>query len=235
MTHVISPPGARALSCRMRLIQELGTEHRLIEAVAGSLRTYVRARLGGTAPASDGPRFVRFFRLYAAQFHHAREEDTLFAALRLRAGLPDAGPIATLRDDHHRNGVLVDRLDALLAAPAGDENAARMLEPVAIEYSRALWHHIDAEDSVLFPEGETRLRKNGVLELPSREMTAEERDARDAGEALVRLYPPFTDSAIVRGDGCACCPAILEGCPGLEHAWWSESEWEEMADHLGEG
>ena len=78
----------------MRLMEELEAEHRLIEAVAGSLRTFVHARIAGAAPAADGRRFVRFFRLYAGQFHHAREEDTLFAALRARVprmSCPPAG------------------------------------------------------------------------------------------------------------------------------------------------
>jgi hemerythrin-like domain-containing protein len=235
MTRVIGPLPALRYPRGMRLIEELEAEHRLIEACAGSLRTYALARMDGSAPASDGPRFVRFFRLYAAQFHHAREEDTLFVALRERANLPETGPLATLRDDHQRNGLLIDQIEALLAMPSLDEPAARALDRLATDYSHALWHHIDAEDSVLFPEAEARLRKSGVPELPSRSMTGEEREARDTGEALVARYPPLRDGTIVRGDGCACCPAILEGCPGLEHAWWSESEWEEMADHLGEG
>jgi hemerythrin-like domain-containing protein len=219
----------------MRLIEELDAEHRLIEAVAGSLRTYVQARIRGDAAPADGSQFIRFFRLYAGQFHHAREEDTLFVALREHANLPEAGPLATLREDHQRNGLLVDRIEALLALASLDAADAEALDRLATEYSHALWHHIDAEDSVLFPESEARLRKNGVLELPSREMTPEEREAREIGDALVARYPPFQDPTIIRGDGCACCPAILEGCVGLEHAWWSEFEWEELEDHLGEG
>jgi hemerythrin-like domain-containing protein len=235
MMRVIAAALGSRYPVAMRLIEELEAEHRLIEAAAGSLRTYVRARLEGAAPAPDGPRFIRFFRLYAAQFHHAREEDTLFVALRERANLPDAGPLATLRDDHHRNAVLVDRIEALLAVDPLGPDDARALDRLATEYSHALWHHIDAEDSVLFPESEARLRKSGVLELPSRDMTGEEREAQAIGEDLVRRYPPLDDPAVVRGAGCACCPAILENCPGLEHAWWSEFEWEELADHLGEG
>ena len=219
----------------MRLIDELEAEHRLIDAAAGSLRTWVRARTAGAAPGSDGLRFVQFFRLYAGAFHHAREEDTLFVALRERADLPEEGPIAALRDDHVKNGQLVDRLEALVRLDVLDAAAARELDQVATAYSHALWHHIDAENSVLFPESAARLRKSGVLELPSRAMTADEREARDIGELLVRLYPPLDDRTIVRGDGCVCCPALLDGCAGLEHAWWGEHEWDELADHLGEG
>jgi hemerythrin-like domain-containing protein len=219
----------------MRLIEELEQEHVLIDAAVGALRTYVRGRIAGTAPAADGPRFVRFFRLYAAQFHHAREEDTLFQALLEQAHLPEAGPIATLREDHRRTGALLTRIEALVARePLGHEDAVE-LERLAVEYSHALWHHIDAENSVLLPESQARLRKHGVFELPSRGMTSDEQAARDTGEALVRAYPPLEDPTVVRGDGCVCCPAFVDGCPGLEHAWWSESEWEELEDHLGEG
>ena len=65
----------------MRLIAELRAEHELIDAAVGGLRTYVERRVAGAAGVEDGARFVRFFRVYAAGFHHAREEDVLFRAL----------------------------------------------------------------------------------------------------------------------------------------------------------
>ena len=39
---------------------------------------------------------------------------------------------------------------------------------LAMEYSRTLWLHLDAENSVLLPESEARPRRNNVTELPSR-------------------------------------------------------------------
>jgi hemerythrin-like domain-containing protein len=219
----------------MRLIDELQAEHELIDAVVGSLRVFVAARLEGIGEPADGPRLIRFLRLYAGQFHHAREEDTLFDALLGRAHLPEDGPIATLRNDHRAAGVLLDQMEALIALDPVSEDAGRELTRLAVAYSRALWHHIDAENSVLFPESEARLRKHGVLELPSREMTDDERDAMAVGQALVRRYPPAADHDAIRGDGCVCCPAFVEGCPGLERSWWNDSEWEEFEDHLSEG
>lgn len=218
----------------MRLIDELRAEHELIDACVGAFRTWVERRLAGAANADDGPRFVRFLRVYAAGYHHAREENVLFRALVESAGLPEAGPIAALRDDHRRTGALLARIEALVSG-ALDQAGAQELRCRAIEYSHALWRHIDAENSVLFPESEPRLRRAGVAELPTRDLTVEEAEARDLGRRLVAAYPPLDDRVVVRGDGCVCCPALAEGCPGLEHAWWSESEWEEMDDHLGEG
>jgi hemerythrin-like domain-containing protein len=219
----------------MRLIEELAAEHELIDAAAGSLRTWVEQRLRGEADPADGPWFVTFLRVFAAGFHHAREEDTLFVALRDRAGLPEDGPLASLRDDHARTAALLASIERLVSERALPGAAGDELRRLAVAYSNALWHHIDAENSVLFPESESRLRKSGINELPSRSMTEEEAAARVVGEDLVRRYPPLDDETIPRGDGCVCCPAFTGACRGLEREWWNEWEWEEFEDHLPSG
>jgi hemerythrin-like domain-containing protein len=219
----------------MQLIAELGAEHDLIEAVAGSLRTFVGLRLRAEADPADGPRLVRFLRTFAGHYHHAREEETLFAALVDRAQLPHSGPIAALVGDHHRIAGLLDQIDVLVQLDPLDAESSRRLESLATAYSRALWSHIDAENSVLFPEAEARLRKSGVRELPSRTMTREEAEARATGEALVAKYPPLHDPQAMRGDGCVCCPAMGSACRGLELEWWNEWEWAEFDDHIAGG
>lgn len=217
----------------MKLIDELGSEHRLIEQVLGSLRTFAEARAGGGGEAADGSRFVDFFRRYAGHFHHAREEEVLFAALGRQAELPThRGPVAAMVAQHARMAATLEQLAPLLAAKEhGAESAAR-LRHLAMAYSHALWHHIDAEDSVLFPEGAERLRRAFVLELPSRPPSPEEAAARDAGEALLRAYPPLVDRAVLRGDGCVHCPAFGSDCRGLEREWWNPWEWEEFEDRM---
>lgn len=128
----------------MRLIDELRAEHDLIERVAGSLRTFARQRARGEG-APNGPRFLAFFRLYAGQFHHAREEDTLFVALQRDAELPgDRGPIAALLEDHRRMAGLLDRMEPVTADSSAEARAS--LEAIALEYSQQLWQHIDAEE-----------------------------------------------------------------------------------------
>jgi hemerythrin-like domain-containing protein len=215
----------------MQLIDELVAEHALIEDVLGSLRAYVEARTAGGADPADGGRFLRFFRLFAGDFHHAREEDTLFAALVAKAELPaDRGPIATMIGQHAHMAGLLDQMQPLLG-PLDPASEPR-LRALAVSYSHALWHHIDAENSVLLPESEARLRRHHVLELPSRPMTAEEQEARAGGELLRVRYPPLPDREVLRGDGCALCPAYGETCRGLEREWWNEWEWEEFEDHM---
>jgi hemerythrin-like domain-containing protein len=219
----------------MQLIEELRNEHDLIEEVVGSLGTYVAERRTGAAPLRDAAGFVEFLSQYAGHFHHAREEDTLFIALVERAHLPSAGPLEVLREDHRRTAALLTRIESLLLRRELPATAWLELERLFTEYSRTLWSHIDAENSVLLPESEARLRKSGVRTLPSRAMTAREAEARRTGEELVRRYRPAIDPAALRGDGCVCCPAMGVTCRGLEHEWWNESEWEEFEHHLPAG
>lgn len=220
----------------MQLIEQLRTEHALIEQVAGSLRTHARGRVRGEGDVADGACFLAFFRRYAGHFHHAREEDTLFVSLQRDAELPgDRGPIAVLLNDHRRMAGLLDALEPLITSSSLDENGRAHLLSIALAYSEQLWHHIDAENSVLFPESEERLLRHGVAELPSKEMSGEEAEAREHGLRLVSTYPPVHEPDVMRGDGCVMCPAMLDNCEGLERTWWNEWEWEEFADHLPSG
>lgn len=220
----------------MRLMLELAAEHELIERVAFSLRTWARRARTQPEAAADGLRFLRFFREYAGRFHHAREEDVLLPALQQRAELPgDRGPIRVILEDHRRMEGLLDRLEALVAAGLRDEAAAEEALAVALRYSEDLWHHIDAENSVLFPQSEQRLRRHGVGELEGRAPSAEEAAARADGETLLVEYSPTPEPEVMRGDGCIACPAYGSSCRGLEHEWWNEWEWEEFADHLPSG
>ena len=206
----------------MPLLEDLRAEHTLIEKVLGSLRTYATQRAAGEADPADGARFVTFFRLFADQFHHAREEDVLFATLVREAEIPgDRGPIMELSRDHRR---MRDALTELsVAFPV----------PLVVAYSRALWLHIDAEESVFFPESERRLRRVGIAPLTGRGMTSEEAGARAQGEALILRYAQTFDRDLIRGEGCVVCPHYGESCEGLEREWWNDNEWEEFPDRVG--
>lgn len=218
----------------MQLIEDLRAEHELIEQVVGSLRTFVAQRVEERGDPADGARFLNFFRRYAGDFHHDKEEAVLFRALAERAELPaDRGPLAALTEQHRRMAGLLDALAPLLAAPRFSAAERLHLQALAVDYSRSLWRHIDAENSVLFPEGEERLRRCHALDQPSRPMTEAEADARGVGLALLTTYPPLHDAEVHRGDGCIACPSYGTTCEGLEHEWWTDLEWEDMQERLG--
>jgi hemerythrin-like domain-containing protein len=217
----------------MQLLDDLRSEHDLIDRMLGSLRAFVTARLDGRGDPADGARFLVFFRRFAGDFHHDKEETILFRALVEKAEVPgERGPIAALAGEHRRMAGLLEAMDGLLDGPLTAEADRVRLQALAVDYSHALWRHIDAENSVLFPEGEERLRRVHVRELPSRPMTDPEREAREAGLALLAAYPPQTDPDALRGDGCVSCPSYGTTCEGLEHEWWTDLEWEDMWDRM---
>lgn len=123
-------------------------------------------------------------------------------------------------------------IEAILARePLGGGDPAELREATR-HYSHELWAHIDAENSVLLPESEERLRQNGVHELPCREPDEQERSAARTGEALVSIYPPM-EPDVIRGDGCVMCPAYGPRCGGVEREWWNDNEWDEFDEHIG--
>ncbi len=216
----------------MKLIDELHEEHTLIDRVLGSFRSWVELRMKGEGEASEGPLFFEFFRKVAGDFHHAREEDSLFAALHTVAELPlDRGPMFALKEDHHRLAAVLDLLEPLLRAGSTDP----ALRAHATTYSRGLWTHIDAENSVLFSESEMRLARHHVKELPSRPMTELEAAARVQGERLATQYPNFDDRGVMRGEGCIICSSYGVNCRGLEREWWNDWEWEEHPNRSTSG
>jgi len=218
----------------VRLLEELRAEHELIDRVAGSLRSFAAARAKGEGGLDDGAAFRRFFRLWAGAWHHAREEETLFPALAERAELsPVHGPIAAFVEQHREMAKVLDRLDPLLDLEPLGADAARDLVELATAYTRELGRHIDAENSVLLPESEVRLRQANVLDLAGRAPTAGELEARAEGERLVAAWAFTDDAGGVRGEGCVVCPSYGSTCRGVEAEWWNESEWSEFSDHLG--
>src|SRR3954467_11455426 len=204
----------------MKILDDLREEHALIERVVGSLRTF--AATSGNDPA-DAAAYLRFFRLFAGRFHHAREEEVLFPALVATEVPKDRGPLKVLLDAHHAMAQMLDAMDPGVTLP------------LAERYGRALLHHIDAENSVLFPESEIRLRSARGAGLSARLPDAEEAAARAEGERLIAKHPPTEIPGIFRGEGCVACAAYGETCDGIEREWWSELEWEDALERMGNG
>lgn len=213
----------------MKLINTLQDEHVLIDQVLGSLTAYVGGLIDGTADPDDGRRFAAFFTEFAGHFHHDREERVFMDALVTDAELPgDRGPVYAVLHEHTQMGEWLCEMVPLLEQRPQSENDRVRLRALATRYSHALWRHIDAENSVLYPEGVERLYRSGIRELPDRPMNEAEAAAREDGAALLVRYPPVEDVTLTRGDGCFMCRAHGEICDGLEAEWWTELEWEEF-------
>lgn len=217
----------------MKLIDDLQVEHERIERVLGSMRTYFDLLLRNEATPADASRFLDFFQIYAGEFHHEREEQILFPALE-EADLPgDRGPILVLNEDHDMMEGVLAAMRTIVERGEFSRDEREKLNELARRYSHDLWHHIDAENHVFFPESEIRLRRNGVAELDSRDPDDRERAAATIGDELSKRYARMDDRDVVRGDGCMMCPAYGTRCDGIEREWWNQWEWEELSGHIG--
>lgn len=83
------------------------------------------------------------------------------------AELPgDRGPLYAVAHEHAEMGGWLREMTPLLEQRLQSEDDRVRLRALATRYSHALWRHIDAENSVLYPEGAERLYRCGIRELP---------------------------------------------------------------------
>lgn len=132
-------------------VDQLMSEHRIIESVLAAME----ARLAGMTPASFPADFFEealdFFRTFADGYHHYKEEDALFPALKVR-GIPDeGGPIGCMLKEHDfGRSCLAGIRQNLAAASDGSAEAVEAIRTHANDYISMLRQHIMKEDTVLF-------------------------------------------------------------------------------------
>jgi hemerythrin-like domain-containing protein len=84
---------------------------------------------------------IGFIRNYADAYHHAKEEDVLFAGLDGKLDI-----IQTMRQDHERARALVRRL-----AEAVETSDVPVARACLTEHAELLQEHIKKEDEILYP------------------------------------------------------------------------------------
>jgi hemerythrin-like domain-containing protein len=121
---------------------------------------------------------VDFIRNYADRFHHAKEEDVLFAAL-IANGMPrEHSPVAAMLMEHEQGRAFVRAMEeAAQAAMAGEPGQERLIAANALAYAALLREHIAKEDDILYP-------------LTERIIPEEARDAILAGYARAEESAP---------------------------------------------
>jgi hemerythrin-like domain-containing protein len=120
---------------------------------------------------------VDFIRSYADRFHHAKEEEILFARFDAELEI-----LKAMLEDHRRGRACVQGiLDALERRDA--QGVARNLA----EYAEVLTEHIRKEDEILYPWMDRNLSTRQVGELYSSFREVDERllEARERHEAFV--------------------------------------------------
>jgi hemerythrin-like domain-containing protein len=141
----------------MKSVERLKAEHDLIERGLSLLEKAV-ARIDAGQPLPEGfPQWVpRFFRQFADQCHHAKEEDVFFPALKQR-GIPEqGGPIGVMLYEHGLGRGCVARMRQAGQAQPFD---ARTFADAARQYVPLLRQHIFKENNVLVRMAEQVMSK----------------------------------------------------------------------------
>jgi hemerythrin-like domain-containing protein len=133
--------------------QLLMDEHRVIEQVLTCLEAMTaEARSAGKLDGPHARDAVAFFRAFADQCHHGKEESQLFPLLESKGFSPEEGPTGVMRREHDLGRGHVRAMnEAIEGAAQGDAGALNTFADHALAYVHLLRDHIGKEDQCLFP------------------------------------------------------------------------------------
>jgi hemerythrin-like domain-containing protein len=151
----------------MEATQSLDRDHRIIETVLPALERLGRQAEGlRLRQREEAEAAVGFLRTFVDAYHHGKEEQHLFKVMEERGVPRDGGLILHLLKEHGEGRAHVRAMsEALRQLADGDAQASARFAQHAREYVTLLRHHIEDEDTnlwplaerVLTPEDDTRL------------------------------------------------------------------------------
>ena len=148
----------------MRSIDRLVAEHDIIERGLSVLEKVVAQIESGQSVPDDFPKWApQFFRQFADQCHHAKEEDLLFPLLKERGIPEEGGPIGVMLQEHVLGRDCVRRMREASEADPFDRST---FAAAAKEFIPLLRQHIYKENTILF-----QMAQNVLSEADDADMT----------------------------------------------------------------
>lgn len=144
----------------------LRKEHDAILKMLGATESAAhRIQAGGPVEIETLDGLLEFFRLFADQCHHGKEEDLLFPLLESR-GLPRfGGPTGVMLHEHEQGRALIKQMAEATEACRRGEKAGPQWAQAALGYAGLLRAHIDKENNILFVMAENMLTPDEQKEL----------------------------------------------------------------------
>ena len=154
----------------MKPIEELMTEHRAIESslkILGAVCDRIEDENRLSNPEHIDA-LIEFFRVFADQCHHGKEETQLFPALEAHGVAREKGPIGVMLTEHEAGRAFVrDMAVSMDQFRQGNTEALMRLIHNARSYIDLLTNHIQKEDNVLFPMADGRLSEEEAARMAS--------------------------------------------------------------------
>lgn len=201
----------------MDAIDTLMSEHRLIEKVLTALGAFGQDAVRGTADdRAELSRFVTFFREFADNCHHGKEEGILFSTMIEHGFSAQGGPIAVMLHEHDQGRALIRTMAAHAeqAEPWSQADRSSIAHTTSA-YGTLLRAHIFKEDTILYPMAEARLPKSALEEIAQRCANYETDhgahkhcEFQSLGEELVARHAPgLTASSPMCAHACHSAPS----------------------------
>lgn len=134
-------------------IDTIRSEHRSLAAVINNMKAVLQEVRSGRM-AMDYPLFwtmLHYIDVFPNQFHHPKEDDWLFAKLKLRTHEADA-LIDELQTQHQGEAALLSELRRWLGnTEAGVAGGMEGFEAAVNNYANFTWKHLRCEEHQLLP------------------------------------------------------------------------------------
>lgn len=161
-------------------VQMLVDEHSIIKKVIASIPLLIeRARADFEQEKPTLQEALRFIRLYADKFHHAKEEDLLFKLFDERSDI-----ISTMYEEHEIGRAYIRKV----AASIDTGDIATISENLSA-YRALLTEHIQKEDNILYPWMDSRLSDTqiGILFSKFIEIASRNSEATAIGRNISKI------------------------------------------------
>ncbi|MBD3267588.1 hemerythrin [bacterium] len=162
----------------MNPTQVLKNEHRVIECVLDVLeKMSEKARTEKTLDADSAHKAIDFFKNFADQCHHGKEEVHLFTWMEEQGFPRDGGPTGVMLHEHEIGRSHVRAMKASIdEAAQGDEKARIQFVDNAQGFIPMLREHIQKEDHCLFPMADNHMSDEQRNEMMNRFHHTEKED-----------------------------------------------------------
>jgi len=135
--------------------QQLKNEHQnILRVIDHVLAECQRLEKGGDLDVEFFEQIIDFIRNYADKFHHAKEEDILFATMLDNVECMHCNPIPVMLYEHNEGREYVRGMEKAL-----NRNDKHDVIENARDYCYLLQNHIYKEDNVLYPMAEEAIKE----------------------------------------------------------------------------
>jgi hemerythrin-like domain-containing protein len=182
--HEVQAPSGCAHHHSEKATELLSDEHRVIERVLTVVEKLTQTPVESSI--ENWKKALDFFRYFADQCHHFKEEQVLFPAMEEHGVPREGGPIGMMLMEHEEGrGRVRSMLAALTLAEARNEAAKDTLLENAKAYLRLLREHIQKEDEILFRIADDVIPPDEQKELLR---SFEQHEAKEMGTGVHEKY-----------------------------------------------